>query len=201
MEEEGFISQNYIFANAYDCIKTLLENKANPNILKETRFSPLVYAVRRNNMNIVLLLLKYNADPNGVDCINDTPLHYAAYAFTRFIPILLAHGAQVESINIYKKTPLADAIAMGNIPAVHLLLDAGAKISNVVITIPKCIQDIVHTRSRAKHIIVTFFALNKRTKRIHKDLTNVIGAMIWETRRDEVWAATPAFGGGRPTKK
>lgn len=201
MEEEGFISQNHIFSNDFEHIKTLLENKANPNILKETQFSPLVYAVRRNDMNIVLLLLKYNADPNGVDWINDTPLHYAAYAFTRFVPILLAHGAQLESINVYKKTPLADAIAMGNIPAVHLLLDAGAKISNVVIAIPKFIQGIIRKQSSVKHIIVTFFALNKRTKMIHKDLTAMIGAMIWETRRDEVWAATPASGGGRPTKK
>lgn len=191
MEEEGFIFYEDIYNNNHIRIESVLKNKANPNITTSSiSIPPLCIAIRYNETRIVSLLLEYKANVNLFDDKGNTALHYAAWwSCGHIIPLLLAHGSNIETMNVCGNTPLSDAIFNRDDLSVHHLLDAGAKLITCKNVVPYWLEILLGNRSKVKRAIVTFFALNKRTKRIHKDLTNVIGAMIWETRRDEVWSS------------
>lgn len=195
MEEEGFIFSEDIFNENHVRIESMLKNKADPNITSSD-LPPLCIATRYHQTRIMSLLLEYKANINGVDNSGNTALHYAVWSHPDLVPLIITHGGNIETKNIYGNTPLSDAIYLTEYLSVHHLLDAGAKLSNFKTVIPHCLRSLLDGRSRVKRAIIAFFALNKRTKRIHKDLTNVIGAMIWETRRDDVWSLC-----GGPLKK
>lgn len=59
--------------------KTLLENKANPNIADASGITPLVYAVQFENREIIQLLLKYKADYKTKDKEGHSPYDHALF--------------------------------------------------------------------------------------------------------------------------
>jgi ankyrin repeat protein len=64
----------------YLMIHTLLENGANPNIVEyEHELTPLMYAISFNRIDIVKLLLQYEADPNIQDQYGSSSLHHCLY--------------------------------------------------------------------------------------------------------------------------
>ncbi|XP_045850552.1 ankyrin repeat and SOCS box protein 12 [Meles meles] len=56
-----------------------------------------------------------------------TPMHLAAsYGHLRCLQVLLAHGADVDSLDVKAQTPLFTAVSHGHLDCVRVLLEAGA---------------------------------------------------------------------------
>jgi len=74
------------------------------------------------------LLLEYGANPNARGDREMTPLHFAAYNDELdVVPVLIAAGAELDSIDEYGCTPLTHAArSMEGLDICTLLLDAGA---------------------------------------------------------------------------
>ncbi|KAH8169385.1 ankyrin repeats (3 copies) domain-containing protein [Sarocladium implicatum] len=106
--------------NNIDSVKALLKAGVNPNIKKDSVYTPLCSAIRDNRPDIIDLLLKNGADPN-------TPAsEYPAFKCIthkrqRFLPTLVAAGADLNS----PKGIVEQAVASNNMEALVWLLDQG----------------------------------------------------------------------------
>jgi ankyrin repeat protein len=174
-----------------DEIEGALKAGYDPNVTISTpsflRCSPLLVSILNRNIRVFKILLKYGADINNTDEYERTVLHYASHDRIDLLRIVLRHWfGVVDCFSKKNYTPLAEAILYNSYNSVCLLLDAGAKISNVKnIKIPYYITDLVQKRNQVKGRIVLFLALSKKTKAIHKDLLTTISKMIWELRDTE----------------
>ena len=121
-------------------IQSLLDAGANPNTagllpLDGTDSdTPLVWAVRQGNPQIVRLLLDRHANPRTGSHYGEPCLSLAAqsdHSNTQIIAVmLLARGVDVNERDAYGQTPLMVAVTSGVDSAViKLLLDCGANIS------------------------------------------------------------------------
>ncbi|CAO3639521.1 unnamed protein product [Cunninghamella echinulata] len=119
------------FAHSIDeVVIKLLEAGANPNIHKEsTGDTPLHLAIATGNMDMIKLLLKYNADVNAVNNKLRTPMHQAisisllkSTRSFRVERLLLKTGLiNINALDILGRTPLHLAfIPNDTIPATHM---------------------------------------------------------------------------------
>jgi ankyrin repeat protein len=98
-----------------DTVSTLLSFGADPNVIDDDGMTPLFKAVKLNNPAIVEVLLKNKACPYApVHTI--TPLHHAAYTGNLdIIKLLLTYKAFRNAQNMWKRTPLHDALQITDI--------------------------------------------------------------------------------------
>ena len=110
--------------------KFLLQGEdANQKEKEHDRNSLLNIAVDNDDRDVVLLLLKHDADINATDNYGNTPLHAAAGSDSPdVLKILLEHGADVNKKNERDETCLHDAVARDKTAHVDLLLQAGADV-------------------------------------------------------------------------
>ena len=112
LEETQVELLDAIMFDDYETVSNILRSGVNPNFstsdLINGETTPLHSAVRRNNINIVSILLDHNANVDSIDEDGDTPLYSALSAdIDRDIRHLLyARGANVNHINKSGKTPL-----------------------------------------------------------------------------------------------
>ncbi len=111
-----------------DEVYVLLKSGANPNAVQSIG-TPLSCSLNTAlATQLVKLLLKYGADPNGVDWEGWVPLHEAAWNDQfQAIRILVSHGAVIN----YKHkeigvTPLMEAASKGNCESIVTLIELGA---------------------------------------------------------------------------
>ena len=96
-----------LLANDAATARTLLENKADPNLVDDDANSALILAAQRGNEEVLRLLLEAGANPNLVNENGGTALSWAAWQGTRWgyemdgpvqypamVKLLLAHGAE-----------------------------------------------------------------------------------------------------------
>lgn len=86
-------------------------------------------AIRYEDIQAARILLQYDADINmkDGDQWRSTPLHVAARSKKpEFVELLLSHGANVNATDSDEYIPLHDAIMMGELSIVNLLLQARA---------------------------------------------------------------------------
>jgi len=118
-------------SNSIDVVKLLLEAGANPNIIELqnmgddefVKVTPLVIATIVKNIDLIELLLKYNADIN-IEVLETPPLISAIRANN--IPItklLLKNGANPNIKDIFNIPPVMWAVGSNNIPITDLLLE------------------------------------------------------------------------------
>lgn len=110
--------------NNIESIKALLKAGVNPNIKKDSVYTPLCSAIRDNRPELIDLLLKNGADPNtpaseypAFKCITHKRQH--------FLPTLVAAGADLNS----PKGIVEQAVASNNKEALIWLLDEGLDIN------------------------------------------------------------------------
>jgi hypothetical protein len=179
----------------FDCVKILLESKADPNIIeREMSCLALHFACFAaidnwggNTEECIKLLLKHTTNINAQTISGRTCIHILCYyQQTECAKLLIDARADLEIRNKAGKTALEVTMYKSD-DTTKFLLNNGAKMpfdkhdysEEVLMTIRKlrCI----------KRVLITFFVLSKKTGAIHKDLINPIAKMVWETREDDVW--------------
>lgn len=94
--------------------------------------TPLLQAVRANDIAAALALIAAGVDVNAKDSIADTPFLYAgAEGRTEILKAILAAGASLADTNRYGGTALIPAAEKGHLDNVKLLLAAGVDVDHV----------------------------------------------------------------------
>ncbi|KFZ57923.1 Ankyrin repeat and SOCS box protein 2, partial [Podiceps cristatus] len=113
-----------------DCLLTLLQAGAEPDISNKARETPLYKACERKNAEAARLLVQYNADTNHRCNRGWTALHEAVSRNDlEIIDILVKGGAKIESANAYGITSLFVAAESGQLEALRYLAKCGADIN------------------------------------------------------------------------
>ncbi|KAF7271023.1 uncharacterized protein LOC143194346 isoform X2 [Rhynchophorus ferrugineus] len=123
--------------NDLEFLELLLTFGANPDSRDRSGLTPLMKAVRQpNNMEAVLLLLKYGANVNAMaDERHDyrTVLHYAVLSGNiEIIQLIIKQGAKLnydEEYDLGKPSPLDLAILKGDPKIVEYLIRSGANVN------------------------------------------------------------------------
>ncbi|CAI0385698.1 unnamed protein product [Linum tenue] len=99
-------------------VSTLLNHKANPNMVVFDAFSPLMMAISLQSFDCVKLLLKGGADPNltpSLTKLGMTPLGSAVMeGTTEIIKLLLQAGADPNKTDVYGLIPIEIAAILKN---------------------------------------------------------------------------------------
>nr|XP_053654674.1 serine/threonine-protein phosphatase 6 regulatory ankyrin repeat subunit B-like [Cherax quadricarinatus] len=105
-----------------DCVKMLLDAGADVNCQDDDGQTPLYYAVKNNNVDIVQMLLNNSrCDPRNK---GGTVLHIAVVkGYDDCVKMLLDAGADVNCQDDYGQTPLYYAVRNNNIDIVQMLLN------------------------------------------------------------------------------
>jgi Ankyrin repeats (3 copies)/Ankyrin repeat len=179
-----------------ECVKILLELKADPNIYNTEGNSSALRACTNLNGNrsiaITKLLISYGADINSQTKWGSTVFHEACYWNNKNIAKLLINArADLEIRDFSNQTLLHRVINKRYIHCddgiITFLLNNGAKIPPGEHDVSKKVSATIRKLKCIKRVLITFCALSKKTGAIHKDLRNPIAKMVWETREDEVW--------------
>lgn len=157
----------------------------------EGGWTQLHYEASHNNIDRVKLLLSLKANPNICSKGGNTPIDFAiVYGYNECLKILLRTLTKesLNKCNAFDKTPLDMAILNGRYHFFSIIYDAGGKTSFYNSNKGNLLIKLIQSRKNIKSVLVVFFALGKKTKRIHKDLISTIAKMIWETRDEEEWS-------------
>nr|XP_012999844.1 ankyrin repeat and SOCS box protein 2 isoform X2 [Cavia porcellus] len=113
-----------------DCLASLLQAGAEPDISNKSRETPLYKACERKNAEAVRLLVQHHADTNHRCNRGWTALHESVSRNDmEVMEILVSGGAKVESKNAYGITPLFVAAQSGQLEALRFLAKHGADIN------------------------------------------------------------------------
>ncbi|MFO0888525.1 MAG: ankyrin repeat domain-containing protein [Isosphaeraceae bacterium] len=110
-----------------DRVRELLERGADVNQRDEDGSTPLDYAISDDDLppELVGELLDRGAKPDATDEEGTTALMVAP---TPLLPLLIAHGANVNARDRAGGTPLIQAASLGDVKRLEILLDHGAEI-------------------------------------------------------------------------
>lgn len=185
IEDKSLLSWT-LYKNSIECVKLLLKSKA--YLSSGLRDQAFDYACFNAYTETAQLLLDHNADifkPR----FGFYPLHRAvltgSLVFTRFV---LNAGAskRIDVKTQQGNTPLYFVIYNDYpLPMVSLLLDYGSKIDNM--KNPNLHCELFVKRKNIKRTLIIFYQLGRKTKCLGKDMTNMIGKMVWETRDQDEW--------------
>jgi len=116
-----------LYASA-DCMRLLLQKKANPNLKNKFGQTPLMYCTYE--MDKMKLLLQYGADINAKSNSGNTPLLIACIGYGQYenIKFLIDKGADPLATN-NKITSLMRAVQSGDTMTVHLLIGKGVVVN------------------------------------------------------------------------
>jgi ankyrin repeat protein len=117
-------------------LKALLQHGANVNTPYYGKLTPLFWANSQKNPEAVRLLLEYGADVNAKESNGLTPLYWAVTTYDvtadekTIVQLMLAHRAQVNTLDNGHSTPLMGATATNRRPdLIRLLLAHGAEVN------------------------------------------------------------------------
>jgi ankyrin repeat protein len=89
--------------------------------------TPLLIAVRNQNIEITEALIRAGADIDFTDKYDATPLHYASvYGYFQLADMLLYYDASTEKKTVEGSTPLLASVWAGNADIADLLIQNGA---------------------------------------------------------------------------
>jgi Ankyrin repeats (3 copies) len=181
----GFVSNKW-----FDGVSYLIESGADVNAQATDGWSVLQESlVRPNNTKITRFLLEKGADANRVTYKGVNALFIATN--DRSIDSLRLICKVITNFE-YRypdgRTALEGAVKCNHRVAASILLDAGAKTSSIVLAkIPKWFRALLVLRKKIKNTLIVFYHLGRKNKCLGKDVTNMIGKMVWETRDRDEW--------------
>jgi len=113
-----------------DVARVLIKNNAKIEDVTENGETTLMFAVEKGNYQIVKFLVEEGGDVNKKDCYGKTALMRAVVKEKsgEIVRYLLEHGVDVDEQNDDGLTALMLACGVGNVEAVELLVDYGARV-------------------------------------------------------------------------
>ncbi|XP_015252576.1 PREDICTED: ankyrin repeat and SOCS box protein 2-like isoform X2 [Cyprinodon variegatus] len=112
------------------CVLCLLESGADPDICNSNKETPLYKACELENVDMVNLILLYNATVNQRCGQGWTALHEAVSRDnTEICELLIRAGAMINPANTYSVTPLIVAAQRGLMKALCYLIEKGADVN------------------------------------------------------------------------
>ncbi len=112
--------------NCVDALSTVLSSKYDVNFLIRG-YSPLHFAIKEQNFEIVKLLIKHKANLEFKNNYKETALNFAVRAGNLdIIKYLLEQGANINTQASDRSTPLENAMHLDDIESVNLLKKHGA---------------------------------------------------------------------------
>ena len=153
-----------------DVIQTIVDHGANVNAANTNSVSPLMYACHKRNIDAMNVLLNAGADPNIVDTFGASSIHHAIVGdcSKEELQTIIDYGADVNVIDKHNSSALLLACKKGNIGAIGVLLNAGAKPDTADENRDTCLHDAVRENCSKKvletmiHHGVDVNATNKR---------------------------------------
>ncbi|KAJ8668006.1 hypothetical protein QAD02_009669 [Eretmocerus hayati] len=118
----------------FDLIQFLVKSGASLDQPSGKGFNALQTAISVEKVNVVEYLIQAGADVNKVHHTSATCLHTAIEmdindeARTKIISLLLNSGITLKTVNVWKGSPLYNAVKLGRVKAVELLIKAGADV-------------------------------------------------------------------------
>lgn len=113
-----------------ECVKFLLNNKADPNIKNNEGLNALYHAAKLNDVDCVEMLVKVGADINVLTMKNSfakTPLMVASFfGSNKVVKALVDLGADLNIISGDGKSATEIAEIMGNRTAIHIIRTASS---------------------------------------------------------------------------
>lgn len=110
-----------------DHARKLLDKGTDPHAKDDSGSTPIHYAAKGRNSEVVELLLEYGADSNVKDGSGSTPIHYAARGGQdKIVQLLLEYWADPNAKDGSESTALHIAAEDGNVIVIKLLLDSQA---------------------------------------------------------------------------
>ncbi|KTG42927.1 hypothetical protein cypCar_00000503 [Cyprinus carpio] len=107
----------------------LLQNGCDPDCRNEDDDSALVAAIKNDQYDLALLLLRYNATVDQKGSLQRTALHEASVlGLDNFVYLLLQSGADPNIVDVCEHTPLGLAAQAGHFNVVEILLQKGASV-------------------------------------------------------------------------
>src|SRR5690606_38131994 len=106
----------------------LLANKADPNILNNSNYTPIETAVEGARADVTLTLIKNGAQVNRIDKTGNDLVHRAVRTGGPLLGHLITAGAPIDRENHNNVTPFYLALQSGNVDSVKQLQKAGADV-------------------------------------------------------------------------
>jgi ankyrin repeat protein len=174
-----------------DGVLYLIKSKADVNAKHSDGWSVLQESVfHRDNAKITHLLLENGADANSVTYQGLNALFIASTDRTLDSLLLICKVTKnIELRDPDGRTALERAVCFNHRIAASILLDAGAKTSSFSLKLkPRdWFTTLLAKRKNMKRALIVFYHLGRKNKCLGKDITNMIGKMVWETRDRDEW--------------
>lgn len=120
-----------VWQGLIDIVRELVESGISVNLVSlYNGWTPLFFATRTNNLEMIDTLISLGANPLIVDQMEETLIHSAAICTDsrELCKKLLSFGIPINSCNITNETPLHWAAYHGNLEFVKELVENGADI-------------------------------------------------------------------------
>ncbi len=147
--------RNAIVRKDNEEVQWRVKKGANVNYRSESggwTITPLMIALRANNIDAMRILLEKGADVDAIDDARWTPLMHAAFfGRVEIAEMLIKKGADVNARDNDWKTPLMKASAMGRVKVAEILIKNGARLDEknrdgstaLMLAMAKSHQDVV----------------------------------------------------------
>jgi len=119
--------KNYSQSDKISVIKELIKHGADVNY-NNNDYSPLIFAIQENLVDLVNLLIKHGANVNFVGPLKNTPIIYAIIENNlSIVKILIEYGANINHVNVEFDSPIHFAIQHNSVDIADYLIENGAK--------------------------------------------------------------------------
>lgn len=181
---EKFPIHESISENNIETLSKLCKNIKSENIHMIDGFdssgnTPLIYAIQKQNEDIIDLLLQSGANPNKLNAQGETPLTTSIKHFSsNIINMLIEEGANVNQTNSQGDSPLKIATSLKNQECITLLTEHGASFSkkhahtsvadssNSALDYKNSLLDLIKSHQKNKNAIDSLEKFNTKVLRI-----------------------------------